>query len=214
MVPSVVSRENGYVRLRRVNLVIGGAQGGMVDTITLLIIVLIALAIVIALVIFIVSRRRRDQQEERLERARQEYGPEYERLVEKRGSEREAEQELRERRERLEDETRPLSEESRGIYHERWLWVERTFVDDPTASLSEADQVVEEILIERNFPMESRQEASDGVGVMHPEVVDDFREAQRVHRNATDSAQGGADLDEMRQAIQKYRSVYQRLTER
>ena len=118
-----------------------------------------------------------------------------------------------ERRERLDDETRPLSEESRGGYHERWQWVERTFVDDPGASLGEADRVVEEILIERNFPMDSRQEASEGVGVMHPDVVEDFREAQRVHRNATDS-QGGVNLEEMRQAIQRYRSVYERLTER
>lgn len=182
------------------------------DNVTLLVIVLIALVIVVALVFFFVSRRRREQQE-RQEEARREYGSEYERLVEERGSEREAEQELRERRERVDDETRPLSEERRGTYHERWQWVERTFVDDPAASLGEADQVVEEILIERNFPMDSRQEASEGVGVMYPEVVEDFREAQRVHRNATD-AQGGADLEEMRQAIQKYRSVYERLTER
>jgi type II secretory pathway pseudopilin PulG len=185
----------------------------VVDNVTLLVIVLIALAIVIALVIFFVSRRRREQQE-RQEEARRAYGSEYERLVEERGSEREAEQELRERRERLDDETRPLSEESRGSYHERWQWVERNFVDDPAASLGEADQVVEKILIERNFPMDSQQEASEGVGVMHPEVVEDFREAQRVHRNATGSQEGGADLEEMRQAIQKYRSVYERLTER
>jgi hypothetical protein len=186
----------------------------VVDNVTLLVIVLIALAIIVALVIFLVSRRRGREQQERQEEARREYGSEYERLVEERGSEREAEQELRERRERLDDETRPLSEESRGIYHERWQWVERTFVDDPGASLGEADQVVEEILIERNFPMDSRQEASEGVGVMHPEVVEDFREAQRVHRNATGSQGGGADLEEMRQAIRKYRSVYERLTER
>lgn len=181
------------------------------SNVTLVIIVVVAVVIVVAaLVAFFVSRRRRTQQE-RQERAREAYGPEYERTVQERGSEREAEEELRERRERLEDEVRPLSEESRKRYDERWQGVERTFVDDPWASLEEADRVVADILAERNFPTESRQEASRGVGVMHPQVVEDFREAQRVHRDATGS-EGEADLEEMRRAIQMYRSVYERLT--
>ena len=111
----------------------------------------------------------------------------------------------------MESEIQPLPDESRRRYEERWSLVERTFVDDPVSSLDNADRVVEEILVERNFPAESRQEASEGVGVMHPGVVEDFREAQRVHRDAVGSQSGG-DLDEMRQAIQKYRSVYERLT--
>src|SRR5215212_7048399 len=180
---------------------------------TTLLVILVAVAVVIALaVIFFVYRRRRGQQE-RQERARQEYGPEYERVVEERGSEQEAERELRERRERVESEIQPLSEESRRRYEERWSLVERTFVDDPASSLDDADRVVEEILAERNFPTDSRQEASEGIGVMHPGVVEDFREAQRTYRGATGS-EGGADLEEMRLAIQKYRSVYERLTER
>ena len=89
----------------------------------------------------------------------------------------------------------PLSEESRKRYEERWLGVERTFVDDPWASLEGADRVVADILAERNFPTDSRQEASRGVGVMHPQVVEDFREAQRVHRDATDS-EGEAEMHE------------------
>jgi FtsZ-interacting cell division protein ZipA len=182
----------------------------------LLIIVLIVVAVVaVLLVAFLVYRRRRGQreQQERQERARQEYGAEYERLAEERGSEEEAEQELRERRERVEGDVRPLSEESLRGYEERWLRVERTFVDDPGAALNEADRVVEEILVERNFPTGSRQEASEGVGVMHPGVGEEFREAQRTHRDATGS-EGEADLEGMRRAIQKYRSVYERLTER
>ena len=181
------------------------------SNVTLVIIVVVAVVIVVAaLVAFFVSRRRRTQQE-RQERAREAYGPEYERTVQERGSERKAEKELRERRERLEGEVRPLSEESRKRYDERWQGVERTFVDDPWASLEEADRVVADILAERNFPTDSRQEASRGVGVMHPQVVEDFREAQRVHRDATGS-EGEADLEEMRRAIQMYRSVYERLT--
>ena len=178
---------------------------------TLLIIILVVIVVVIALIAFFVYRRRRQQQ--RQERARQEYGSEYERVVEERGTEREAEQELRERRERVEGEVQPLSEESRRRYEDQWGEVERTFVDDPKVALDDADRVVAEILSERNFPTHTRQEASEGLGVMHPGVVKDFREAQRVHQDAIDS-EGEADLEKMRQAIQKYRSVYERLIER
>lgn len=174
----------------------------------LIIVLVVAVIIIAALVIFSVSRQRRGRQE----RAREEYGSEYERAVEEHGSEREAEKDLRERRERMEGEVQPLSEESRRRYDEQWRRVEQTFVDDPAASLDDADRVVAEILTERNFPVDSRQEASKGIGVMHPGVVEDFREAQRIRQDAV-SSRGEADLERMRQAIQKYRSVYERLTE-
>jgi FtsZ-interacting cell division protein ZipA len=176
--------------------------------VTVLEIVLIVIAvIVVALVAFFVYRRRRQA------RAREEYGLEYERVVEKRGSEREAEQELRERRERVESQIRPLPEDSRRRYDEQWQQVERTFVDNPAVSLDDADRVVAEILTERNFPTDSRQEVSKRVGVMYSGVVEDFREAQHIHQDAT-HPQGEAELDKMRQAIQKYRSVYERVVER
>jgi molecular chaperone GrpE (heat shock protein) len=184
-----------------------------VSNATLLIIVLVAVVIVVALVVFFVYRRRQQQQQERQERARQEYGPEFERIAQERGSEREAEQELRERRERIQSEVQPLSEESRERYEEQWRQVEQTFVDDPEASLDDADRVVAEMLAERNFPADSRQEASEGVGAVHPGVVEDFREAQQVRQESITGSGGGADLDKMRRAIQKYRSVYERLRE-
>ena len=176
-------------------------------TIVILVVIVVAVLALAALAAFFILRRRRQRS------ARQEFGPEYERTVQERGSEREAEKELRERRERLESEAQPLSDESRQRYRERWdEEVERTFVDDPTASLEAADRVVVEILHERNFPTDSRGEAAKGVGVMHPEVVEDFREAQSIRADATGPPEGG-DSEKMRQAIQKYRSVYERLIE-
>src|SRR5436305_1252810 len=131
--------------------------------VTLLIVILVVATVVIGglLVTFISRRRQRGRQE----RARQEFGSEYERAVEEHGSEREAEQELREHRERVESEVQPLSEESRRRYDDWWRRVEQTFVDDPEASLENADRVVMEIITERNFPMYAQQEVSKGVGV-------------------------------------------------
>ncbi len=175
-------------------------SGTVITIIVVAVIVLVALAAAGA---FLGSRR----QSQRQEAAREEYGPEYERAVEEQGSEREAEKDLRQRRERVESETQPLSEESRRRYGERWAEVERSFVDDPVASLDAADKVVRDILEERNFSAGSREDATREVGVLHSEVVDDYGEAQRTHQEA-----GGADSEKLRRAIQKYRSVYERLT--
>lgn len=75
--------------------------------------------------------------------------------------------------------------------------------------------MVTDILAERNFPTESRREAAEAVGVTHSKVVEDFRVAQRIHAEATRAGeQGRTDdegMEEMRRAIQKYRSVYERL---
>ena len=178
----------------------------MTQALLLLITVVVVVALLAA---FLVPRYRR-QQHGRQEKAREEYGPEFERTARERGSERKAERELRKRRERVESSIRPLSKESRRRYEEEWDRVEHTFVEDPVASLDAADRVVTDILTERNFPTDSRPEATKGVGVMHPEVVENFREAQRVRAEAT-RPEGDPDPEEMRRAIQEYRSVYERL---
>lgn len=196
----------------------------MNGTIIAIIVIAVVVVVIAAVAIALVFRKRREQRE-RQEEARQEYGPEYERAREEQGSDKKAESELRERREKVESEIQPLSEESRQKYAEEWEKVERTFVDDPSGALDGADRVVAEIMSERNFPTESREEASKGLGVMHSDLVEDFREAQRVHQEATGSSDGegsdgegsnggsgGNDLEKMREAIQKYRSVYERLT--
>jgi hypothetical protein len=176
------------------------------NTVLLVVIIVVVVAAIAALVFFFLSRRRRES-------ARQEFGPEYERVAQERGSEREAERELRERQEEVESRIQPLSDESRRRYEEEWEGVEKTFVDNPALALDQADRVVADILAERNFPTETRQEAAEAVGVTRSDVVEDFRDAQRTHAEATRSGEGGEDLEEMRRAIQKYRSVYERLIE-
>ena len=93
--------------------------------------------------------------------------------------------------------------------------VERTFVDNPLLALDQADRVVTDILAERTFLTESRQEAAEAVGVTHSKVVEDFREAQRIHEETTrlegEERTEDESMEEMRRAIQKYRSVYERL---
>ncbi len=194
------------------------------DNTTLGIIIAVIVVVAIALlVIYLVSRRSRARrQEERRERTRQEFGPEYERTAQERGSEEEAEKELRRRRGRIERQVEPLSDESRQRYEERWGEVERLFVDNPERSIEMADRTVSDLLEERNFisdPAQSDEETERSMAVMHPEVADDYREARRfradiVGRSAGNEGGDGDTTEEMRQAIRRYRSVYERLVER
>ena len=189
--------------------------------------VLISIVVVVAVVIlllalFFVSRRRAAQRsEEQRERSREEFGSEYERTARERGSEEEAERELRERRSSVERRVEPLSDESHGRFEERWGEVERVFVDNPERSIEMADRTVSDVLTERNFVSDAGQsdeETERSLAVMHPDVADDYREARRIRAEVVarsvgrqDEDQGEESTEDLRQAIRKYRAVYQRL---
>jgi type II secretory pathway pseudopilin PulG len=188
----------------------------------LIVIIVVVVVAVLLLALYFASRRRAAQRsEEQRERSREEFGSEYDRIAQERGSEEEAEKELRERRGRVERRVEPLSEESRGRYEEQWEEVERVFVDNPERSIEMADRTVSDILDERNFVSDTGQfdeETERGLAAMHPDVADDYREARRIRAAVVARSAGHAEEDadgesteELRQAIRKYRAVYQRL---
>ena len=194
--------------------------------VTELSILLAAIAVVVivgALVFYFVSRRGRERRrEEQRERSREEFGPEYERAARERGSEEEAEKELRRRRGNVERRVEPLSDERRGHFAGQWGEVERVFVDNPQRSIEMADRTVSDILQERNFvadPSQGDEETEKNLAATHPEVADDYREARRIRadvvaRSARGSGgDGEQSTEDLRQAIRRYRAVYERLIE-
>jgi type II secretory pathway pseudopilin PulG len=193
-----------------------------VNTKALIVIIVVVVIVVVLLALYFASRRRAAQRsEEQRERSREEFGSEYERMTQERGSEEEAERELRERRGRVERRVEPLSEESRGRYEEQWGEVERVFVDNPERCIEMADRIVSDILNERNFVSDAGQsdeETEQGLAAMHPDIADDYREARRIRAEVVARSAGRAEEDsneesteDLRQAIRKYRAVYQRL---
>ena len=192
------------------------------STTTLIVIIVVVVVVVLLAALYFASRRRAAQRsEEQRERSREEFGSEYERVAQEKGSEEEAERELRERRGRVERQLEPLSEESRGRYEEQWKEVERVFVDNPERSIEMADRTVSDVLGERNFVSDAGQsdeETERSLAVMHPEVADDYREARGIRADVVARSAGRADegtneesTEELRQAIRKYRAVYERL---
>ena len=192
------------------------------STVALIIVIAVVIVVVLLLVGLLASRRSRSRrQEEQRERSREEFGSEYEREARERGSEEEAEKELRRRRGTVERQVEPLSEESRGRYEEQWGEVERVFVDNPGRSIEMADRVISDVLLERNFVTDASQsdeEAERNLAAAHPDVADDYREARRIRAGVVSRSVGGSGEDaedesteDLRQAIRKYRAVYQRI---
>ena len=189
---------------------------------TLVVIVVVVVVAILLLALLFASRRRAAQRsEEQRERSREEFGSEYERTAEEMGSEEEAERELRERRSRVERRIEPLSDESRGRFEEQWSEVEQVFVENPERSIEMADRTVSDLLSERKFVSDvgqSDEETEQSLAVMHPDVADDYREARRIRAEVVARSAGRADegseeesTEDLRQAIRKYRAVYQRL---
>ena len=200
---------------------------GVIVSTTMLVVVAVVVVILLVLIAIALfsSRNRQRRREGQRERTREEFGEEYERTARERGSEEEAEKELRQRKGRVERRVMPLSAESRRGYEERWDEVERVFVDNPERAVEMADRTVSDLLEERNFVADAAQddrETERSLAVMHPDVAGDYREARRARANVVARSARASDPDEgsteettedLRQVVRQYRSVYERLAQ-
>jgi FtsZ-interacting cell division protein ZipA len=168
----------------------------------MVIVILAIVAIALIVVALLLMRQRRSQQ------LQEGFGPEYDRTVEERGGDRrEAEAELRERRERREQfEVRDLEPAARDRYADRWRTAQRRFVDEPAPAVSEADALVMEVMRDRGYPVadEFDQRAAD-VSVDHPQVVEHYRAAHDISGRAT---AGEASTEDLRQAMVHFRALF------
>ena len=169
--------------------------------------IVIVAIVVIALIVagLLVMRQRRSQQ------LQEGFGPEYDRTLEERGGDRrQAEAELRERRERREKfQVRPLDPGAREAYAQRWRATQARFVDQPAPAVGEADALVMEVMRDRGYPVadEFEQRAAD-VSVDHPEVVDHYRAAHAISIRTTG---GEAGTEDLRQAMVHFRALFAEL---
>lgn len=139
------------------------------------------------------------------------FGPEYERTVEEADSRKEAEQELREREERREElDVRPLAPGARDRYLRSWEQLQARFVDDPARSVSEADELIQEVMRERGYPVDDFEQRAADLSVDHSELVENYRAAHGIARK---HVHGEADTEELRQALVHYRSLFDELLE-
>jgi hypothetical protein len=160
------------------------------------------IVVLLAVVGVLVYRQRRSAQ------LREGFGPEYDRVVSERGDQRAAEAELRERRERRRSyDIKPLSADARDRYAERWRETQAKFVDHPASALTDADDLVGEVMRERGYPVEDFDQQAADVSVDHPEVVEHYRKAHAIH------SERSASTEDLRQAMVHYRALFAELLE-
>jgi hypothetical protein len=169
------------------------------------VVIALAAVAVLAIVVWRVLARRRTGQ------LQQQFGPEYDRTVGTAESKREAEAELQAREERRRElEIRPLPRTARYRFLEAWQAVQAQFVDEPSAAVARADELIQSVMSERGYPVEDFEQRAADVSVDHPRVVENYREG---HRLAQSSANGSGSTEDLRQAMRRYRALFDELVE-
>jgi hypothetical protein len=139
------------------------------------------------------------------------FGREYDRTVERAGGRRAAEGELREREKRHEEfELRPLSPEQHDRYVQEWEATQTKFVDDPSAAVAEADELVQRVMRDRGYPVDDFEQRAADISVDHPDLVERYRTAYGIARK---SERGEASTEDMRHSVRHYRALFEELLE-
>ena len=142
---------------------------------------------------------------------RRKFGPEYERAVQKHGSERKAEVKLANRQDRVEKlNVRYLGPVERERFSTQWESVQSRFVDSPRGAVAEADDLVSSLMKTRGYPVSDFDQRADDISVDHPRVVENYRSA---HHIALQVGTDGASTEDLRTAMIHYRSLFEELVQ-
>lgn len=172
-------------------------------TIEIIIIVAVIAAAIVGYLLYAANRRKHTGE------LKGRFGPEYDRTVAASGSRKPAEADLVARQKRVEGlDIQPLSETQRLDYVERWRVIQVRFVDDPTASVRDADELVGNVMTARGYPMATWDQRADDVSVDHPQVVANYRAGHDISQ-AMEA--GKATTEQLRQATVHYRTLFDEL---
>src|SRR5512133_3034330 len=171
----------------------------------------IVLAAVVILVIAVLAwayvRKRRNT----TAGLRQKFGPEYERAVQKHGSERKAEAKLADRQERVEKlKIRDLDSTERDRFSKQWESVQSRFVDSPKGAVAEADDLVSSLMKTRDYPVSDFDQRAADISVDYPRVVENYRSA---HEIALRVGKDEANTEDLRTAMVHYHSLFDELVQ-
>ncbi len=170
------------------------------------IIIIVAIAVLLAasVAVLLFSRKRRTQ------KLQAQFGnAEYSRTLKADGSRRQAESSLDKRAERVESlHIRPLAPDDRARFVDSWARVQARFVDGPGGAVTEADQLLNDVMSTRGYPMSDFEQRAADISVDHPLVLDNYRAA---HQGALRQTRGEASTEDLRKAMIHYRTLFEEL---
>lgn len=172
------------------------------NAITLAIVLFFAIAVIVAIgsMVWLYTSKRRTKE------LRSKFGPEYGRLARAQGDAGRAEQLLQEREQRVKKlDIKPLTEAQRNHFADEWEHTQAQFVDDPTAAVTHADALVQEVMTVRGYPVVDFDQRVADVSVDHPAVAQNYRLA---HAIAVEHQREEVAMEKLRQAMLHYRSLF------
>jgi hypothetical protein len=169
------------------------------------ILVVLAIVVVVAFVVAMSMRQRRSMM------LRRRFGPEYDRAVSERDGRRAAEADLLERQQQHDHlDIKPLAEPARARFAAEWRQLQERFVDEPSETVTAADDLVCRVMSARGYPMDNFEAQARLVSVDHPSIVENYRFAHSVCERATSHE---VSTEELRAALLHYRSLFDDLLE-
>ncbi len=172
---------------------------------TIWLIAIIAVLVIVGLAAWFYSLRKRSRD------LRARFGPEYERTVTRVGDQSRAESELMKRKERVRHlKIVPLSPEDARRFGGRWRTIQAQFVEDPQRAATDADELVQEVMQARGYPVTDFEQCAADLSVDHASVVENYRKA---HEISEPSHAGPTDTEKLREALVHYRALFDDLLE-
>jgi len=170
-------------------------------------IIIICSVVVVALVALVAMTFGRKRHSENL---RTKFGSaEYDRALQAGDSRRKGEADLDKRTNRVESlNIQPLSAADHVRFVASWSKVQARFVDSPGGAVTEADQLLGDVMSTRGYPVSDFEQRAADISVSHPLVLENYRLA---HGIANRQAGGKASTEELRQAMIHYRSLFDEL---
>jgi hypothetical protein len=168
-------------------------------------VLVVAAVAVAAVVVWFLVRAARTRELQR------DFGPEYERTLSRAGDRGLAESDLRERRDRVGAlDVRPLSRADHDRFAAGWTKVQAAFVDAPSESVTDADELIQEVMATRGYPVEDFDRRAADISVEHPRVVENYRSAHSIAVKES-REDGDGNTEALRKAMVYYRSLFDEL---
>ncbi|HXK19543.1 MAG TPA: hypothetical protein VNG33_17155 [Polyangiaceae bacterium] len=170
------------------------------------IVALVDVAILFAVVALVAMRKRARRHQAEL---RRHFGPEYAHAIEELGTPQRAERELAQRTKRVEHfHFHDLSAANRQRFADAWHKIQENFVDDPVVAVTSANELINQVMRARGYPVEHFEQRVADLSVEHPNVVQHYRAAHELSRSVHN---GTVDTEELRQAFVHYRYLFAEL---
>jgi hypothetical protein len=167
------------------------------------VVIVAAVLAVVGLVVWALTRRQKSA------RLASQFGPEYDRVVNRMGDKAKAEAELAARtRRRATLHIVELPPGDRERFAQEWAETQSRFVDNPTEAVAEADRLVAEAMRRRGYPMAEFEQRAADISVDYPELVENYRTGHAV---AAATQGGQSDTEDLRRAMVAYRALFAEL---